>query len=875
MTTLATLMRGTGYGFDVAYMLRLEGVSVLFGERDETGVCATAGYTYDASLSIGASAQIGSIVDREAGIGRGFDLTVQLLDTSAVRSLIAISARCRLTADVAPADVTISVDDATGFDASGSVAIGRELIPYSGTTATSFTGCTRGTYGRAYAHTAASAIGTSVTQAPLYLIGRRADLFAYAVDPFGVTIPSDPIAEGTLVWSGYVVEPPEPEDGTWTLACRSLDRRLDLPVLPEITGAARWSLDADPIVVLTAHHKWAQLRVYFASTASAGTRVDEAWTIRPWRDRTVGGGYRLSALRADVSAAWAAAVGATAGTYVTSALEWQSEVVAEGAAVSRVWRPYIIADLSAVAARVVCYVRVDCLNGTPILPFADASALGNPANDPRWVTYVEYDGLSHAAVPVGCTMTARVGVQSAALEVTVDEGDPADVPTSGWVELDGDGGSDVYRYTAAWVDDASPGTVHLAIDPSTSPDLPTLALADGAGDAAEISARIITRLSGSPADTMRTLIESGGRADNGTFDTETNGLDIEVVNEDSFDAACDGLFGLLSADLAVSGEETFASLFGGLLALSGRAVVQDSEGNLRAISTGHPSSGYSVAVISDTDLAVGPGSTPPIRVLRQYRTPSQIVSKLTRGGDDAGTITTRDTDRFRAEPERQWQLEIPGYTRQDLLTPATEWSRSLFASGRSAQAVEVDCVPFLADADGTLVDVSPGDAVYLSTTHWAVYSRETGRRGYTGWARVLGRQIDLASGLQTLTLLVDGLVVGGSLSPSAPIASWGGAASAATYVEITGTSYLPIFKRWLRGVASCQVQAYLPGSDVTTYRYTVTAATEVSGNTRLTISAQTGTFTITTSWRITAPVTGQCNTAQTSHMHTDSTFGWS
>lgn len=39
---------------------------------------------------------------------------------------------------------TITVDDTTGFASSGRIYIGRECIAYSGTTSTTFTGCTRG-----------------------------------------------------------------------------------------------------------------------------------------------------------------------------------------------------------------------------------------------------------------------------------------------------------------------------------------------------------------------------------------------------------------------------------------------------------------------------------------------------------------------------------------------------------------------------------------------------------------------------------------------------------------------------------------------------------------------------------------------------------
>ncbi|MFQ5847806.1 MAG: hypothetical protein ACE5IQ_09100 [Candidatus Methylomirabilales bacterium] len=49
-----------------------------------------------------------------------------------------------LTADITAASTTITVGDTTGFAPRGRVAIGSELIDYTGTTATTFTGARRG-----------------------------------------------------------------------------------------------------------------------------------------------------------------------------------------------------------------------------------------------------------------------------------------------------------------------------------------------------------------------------------------------------------------------------------------------------------------------------------------------------------------------------------------------------------------------------------------------------------------------------------------------------------------------------------------------------------------------------------------------------------
>ncbi len=70
-----------------------------------------------------------------------------------------------LTAFITSTATTINVASTTGFASpSGSLWIGNELITYTGTTSTSFTGCTRGTSGTtAYPYTASTAVAADTT----------------------------------------------------------------------------------------------------------------------------------------------------------------------------------------------------------------------------------------------------------------------------------------------------------------------------------------------------------------------------------------------------------------------------------------------------------------------------------------------------------------------------------------------------------------------------------------------------------------------------------------------------------------------------------------------------------------------------------------
>lgn len=67
-----------------------------------------------------------------------------------------------LTANVTNTATTLNVTSTTGFSSTGSVLISAEIIQYTGITATSFTGCTRGSYGSNQStHPAGTTLGSA------------------------------------------------------------------------------------------------------------------------------------------------------------------------------------------------------------------------------------------------------------------------------------------------------------------------------------------------------------------------------------------------------------------------------------------------------------------------------------------------------------------------------------------------------------------------------------------------------------------------------------------------------------------------------------------------------------------------------------------
>lgn len=104
-----------------------------------------------------------------------------------------------LTADISNSAATVPVASTADFQSAGAILIGSEVITYTGKTATSFTGCSRGQYNsQAAAHLTGASVGE--IQAPTGSVA----LFMSATDSSnGVTL--DPLDKSKIVFetAGY------------------------------------------------------------------------------------------------------------------------------------------------------------------------------------------------------------------------------------------------------------------------------------------------------------------------------------------------------------------------------------------------------------------------------------------------------------------------------------------------------------------------------------------------------------------------------------------------------------------------------------------------------------------------------------------------
>jgi hypothetical protein len=128
----------------------------------------------------------------------------------------------RLAATIDRNDTTINVESTQGFDSSGEIHIGTECIGYTGTTATTFTGCTRGKYSPLGCALSGSGgirfanhhrVGTDanhvqmnpvISTIPRVWLGRRVAIRLHTWDAVDQTINAR--AEAQLVFAGRITD---------------------------------------------------------------------------------------------------------------------------------------------------------------------------------------------------------------------------------------------------------------------------------------------------------------------------------------------------------------------------------------------------------------------------------------------------------------------------------------------------------------------------------------------------------------------------------------------------------------------------------------------------------------------------------------------
>jgi hypothetical protein len=879
----ARLASGLPYGWRMMYAAKVEGIEYLFTEAD-TGASAPTGYTVDPSLVIDGSSQVGSRVSRERGVGVGFDLIFRLTRTSVVVGLMQRPTfLCRLTAGAAGTDTTITVDDTTGLTGTPpgvSLYMGVENIGACyAASGTSIAGLDRGTPNAewpAYDVDVSSAVGTWVTDRPMFWRGRRVELYAVPVDPFGAVHGANVLSDATMVWRGRVSSDVRPDHDGFVFAAQSEDRRLERDLATGQSARGILALgddrlvDVDPEVVLS---------LFYFNTFDVITPGGDSTELTPFAG--LSGQLYLSEVRqiiADSVNAWFAS---QSYTYIKEAQWIETTDTKSYGGFGRYWQ--FAVQCSNAFGNPDYFTRLEVTKVAGKMDYTNHKFNfgGKPATTGPDAGFLapEYPDFGLRGLNSFRTWTYNVNLDGFSVEM--DSADPSSLPTSGAILVSIGDEEAFYRYTDRTV---SGSRAVLKIDPNSGPPLSTLAEIDTVEKLSEdFGVKFLFDDEGLAADVMRRMLLSSGRGDNdATYDVNSlgYGYDVRAVDTASFDEALDGAWRLMEGDFRLHTDVSFSSVFGGLLGLSGRCVVprESADGSdieLACVRTTlYDTAEYTVS-ITDEHVVAGTTGQEPVRFVDRDTMPNAVRVDGEHAGNTFNVIVN-DVQAQVAEGQTSLDIKTRGFRRTLMAGsygspgPVVTWARSMFADRFGAIPYEIDVVPWL--------PVQVGDAVHLDLSHYALWDRATGAQGYTGVGRVVGRRVDLGSCVQTLTVYIQGSYSAGSLCPSAEVLSFTGTAAAPVTINVP-LKYLGVFTAHLEGGnllgISGGVPFYLRPYTRGGAQYGgvyINAVAESGGECVLTVDTWfTGTLTVGD--YLATPQTGTSNPRQEMHMHTDTDGG--
>ena len=442
------------------------------------------------------------------------------------------------------------------------------------------------------------------------------------------------------------------------------------------------------------------------------------------------------------------------------------------------------------------------------------------------------------------------------ITVELDSGSPAAVTAPGLIKI----GDVVHRFGLA---QASSGLLFLA---------GVRVLTDDSFSTEEftgMSAEVLQVFEGTAPNVVRTILESSSTGDRGTYDTEEIGyaIDASAVDETGIGSRLGSGYlkkSQLSADFA---DRSLVDIIGGLLALTGRALVaRQTPGvtgrpvRITAVHTVPSGAGWTAEVV-DADLLVD-GSTPAV-VTKPISDPVNVIEVVgSQGGEETFKFTARDAGAVQAQGVHRQRFSVPLADRETIVPVVLAWSKARFASDQVVQAVELRIPPW--------IEADVGDVIKLTSAHFALWTFSSGVPGYTGLARVIGRSFMPKTYEVTLTVLIDGLSLGGGLCPAAVIVGTDHA-TAPSYIDVPAQFRLHYQTTITEAGGTATVRFFEPGTAETTADgYVINAAAISGGNCRLTVDSVIGTPAIVNNEvYITIPETGTASTYQAEFSHAD------
>jgi hypothetical protein len=846
------------YGWSHVYWMTIEGIPFLPCERALSKTVPIGFGSEVATLVVDNSARVGAVIDRNTGIGAGFPLSFKLLDSPTMSAYMTRQTVVRYLETAVNSTATVlTLDDVSGL--TSPVWLGRECVTFSGTAGATLDPCTRGVAGYALPHPIGSS-ANMVTSAPRYWRGRLVTLYAQPIDQTGYA-PGTAWADTSIaVWRGYMsTEPLRSADGDgWEMQALPLDRQMARKLVGSLTGTvqdteARFSVGSDLL----------DIKVDSFAVATGAVATYQA-KLTPLTDAgfTFGDLISVSEAEAAIKTAWDSWVTAQGhGAIFGSIFYWTApkKLGNIGYQIGKGERVAFI-EIKAAAPTVAYKCLVNWFN-------CSGSLYNNTTTDPLLFTTAENKSLSMRANYSGSIYNTGIGVDkniTPAISVAFDGGSPGTLPAGGIFTIDGK----PWRYAAS--QQSAIQNLLLLLNPYP------IALSKPTDIGVGVSIVVRPANDGTLAQTMLRMLHSTGETSlRGTYDTllGIQGLGLPTALTD--DAQILALLGdtwWQTVELsAAPDDQSIEEVLGGPLALGAFAVVVrggiDSDAVVSAVHTNSAVGGATVE-IADADLITYGGASVNVMAIEP---PNRIKATLRVGKDEVGVVAVNDPERIAAEGSQELSYDFPIVAASDNVKSfIAGYTTTRVVGDAQASIVEFDCVPW--------VGVDIGDPVDLTLTHPALWDIDTGSPGLSARGRVIGRQVTPATGVQHLTVIIDGQTSGKPLCPATPVLTVAGGAGTPTSVTVAAEYYYIFSTAYAQRAGTyMRLTYYEPGQGAETVTHYLDISAVTDGATvSLTVAAYSVGISVSTTlgW-LTWPESASDDVWQAQWMHDSDGSRWS
>jgi hypothetical protein len=847
-TDVYTPMR---YGWSHVYWMQIDSIPIVWAERALAKTLPTNFTAESASLVIDGSARIGSVVDRDKGIGVGFPLSFKLLDSATMSGYMTRPTVVRrLTATLNATGTTATIDDSTSLVSP--VWIGKEYVTFSGSTATTLTGMTRGGNGVGLAtpHTKGSGAST-VTMVPRSWQGRLVTLYAQPIDPTGYAPGTTWEDTSEVIWRGYLQqEPLRSADGDgWEMSALPVDRLLARPLAATLSGVitsteSRFEVMDDGITLA------------LISYTAAGVSALEKAELTPFTDAgfVTGDLISMSQANAAIKTSWDAWVVASGNAAVFGTMIFKMILNPWGAGSTYVIdpvngdvTPYIIVKPSALSWAVVSnwfnqpYNTV--LSPQLINNSDQLMILGTRYRGSVYDQGANGDGGGHSFPAVG---------------IKFDQ-PPGTIPNGGVIVAD----SGKWSFTGSSYATTTGTTIFTGLGFLGS--APPGSLVEGQ------SVQLSFANTGNMSTVLLAMLHSSGEnALRNTYDTlpSTSGLGLPtswVDDETISTALVAGYWAMFNLE-AGPGRRSIGDAVCSSLALAGIAIAPAADSQrLTVIYTTASVSGASVT-ITDAMLISLNGVVADVGKIEP---PNSVVVTLNSNGAEESEIQVNDVDRIASEGAVRAEFTLSAIGGADVTKAVMSWGATRLVGDAHASTVTLAVAPWV------LLQV--GDAVNLALTNPSLWDVDTGTAGVSATGRVIGRELELSTGIQTLTVLIDGESASKAICPSAPVTTWAGTAAAPTTIDLPQAYYTIMFDAYTnRGGTYLRLLHYEPGegAEGVTQYYDISGVADTGSVCRLTVNAVGGGSILTAFSYLTWPESANDDAWQAQWMHATDGSRW-